>query len=161
MLNVNDQAPDFSLTSDGQDTVSLDQFRGNRVVVWFYPKDQTPGCTQQACDFRDMFGTFLSRNVILLGISPDGPDSHQTFRTRHDLPFVLLCDPEGQAAMAWGVPTEKTEQGLRVERTTFMLDESGKILHIWRKVKVTGHIEDILASLDDLDRRHDIHGAGL
>lgn len=164
MLRINDQAPDFVLESEGQRSVTLSQFYGNRVVLYFYPKDHTSGCTQQACDFRDAFGEFLAHNAIVLGISRDSVASHQGFKQKNELPFILLSDPEGEICQRYGVWAEKKMYGktyFGIERTTFVLDEQGKILHVWSKVNVSGHVREVLSYLDELDRRPQVQEAGL
>src|SRR5712691_1953113 len=132
-LNEGDPAPDFSLpSSDGED-VKLSSLKGKNVVLYFYPEDDTPGCTREACSFRDEYAAFRTAGVALLGISPDDEASHQKFAAKFDLPFQLLADPEAAIAQAYGVWKEKNMYGrtyMGVERTTFVLDDAGVIRKI-------------------------------
>ncbi len=149
-LQQGDIAPDFSLPSQDNTPISLHAFRGKKVILYFYPKDDTPGCTREACDFRDQLSHFATANTVILGISKDKPAKHQKFREKYQLPFTLLSDETGDVCAAYGVINKKSLFGntfLGIERSTFLIDENGVISHIWRKVKVAGHIEAILASL--------------
>ncbi len=152
-LNIGDKAPDFSLLSDQDQTVSLNQFRGKKVVLYFYPKDNTPGCTREACDFRDQLGQFESGDTVILGISKDSPAKHRKFKEKYALPFTLLADEDGNVCQAYGVIDKKSLFGntfLGIQRSTFLIDEQGIIRAIWRKVKVTGHIEQILNEIGEV-----------
>ena len=152
-LQVGDLAPDFTATTDDGATVSLSDYRGKRVVLYFYPKDDTPGCTTQACGFRDNYPVIEEKNAVVLGVSPDSAKSHQKFKTKFDLPFTLLVDEDHAIAEAYGVWAEKSMYGRKymgVERTTFLIDKSGKIARIWRKVKVPGHAKEVLAAVKAL-----------
>ncbi|HEU4753919.1 MAG TPA: thioredoxin-dependent thiol peroxidase [Armatimonadota bacterium] len=152
MLNVGDPAPDFELQDADGRTVRLSDLRGRKVILYFYPRDMTPGCTQQACDFRDRFAEIQAAGVVLLGVSPDSGKSHQKFAAKYELPFPLLADDEKRAATAYGVWKEKSLYGrsyMGIERTTFLIDEQGKLARIWPKVKVAGHGEAVLAALRD------------
>jgi peroxiredoxin Q/BCP len=148
-LSIGDSAPDFTApTDDGE--VSLKSLRGKTVVLYFYPKDNTSGCTREACDFRDSHRKFTRKDVVVLGVSPDSVKSHQGFKTKHELNFPLVSDPERTIANAYGVFKEKTMYGKKVmgiERTTFVIDPKGKIAAIYPKVKVDGHVEAVLAGL--------------
>lgn len=140
-------APQFSLASDTGESFDLKQFRGKKVILFFYPKDMTSGCTTEACDFRDSFASFKKKGVIVLGVSKDSVASHQKFRDKNDLPFPLLSDPEGKVCEAYGVWKEKSMYGRKymgIERTTFLIDEKGKITKIFEKVKVSGHVAELL-----------------
>jgi peroxiredoxin Q/BCP len=150
-LNIGDPAPDFSLMSDQNELITLQSLRGKRVVLYFYPKDDTPGCTQEACDFRDSMTFFADKNTVILGISRDNPDKHQRFKQKHQLPFPLLADENGDICEAYGVLDKKSLFGktfLGIERATFLIDENGIIQAIWRKVKVKGHTQQVLNELN-------------
>ena len=143
-------APGFSLTSDSGETVTLSSFRGTPVVLYFYPKDDTPGCTTQACGIRDAWGEFEQRGAAVLGVSPDGEASHVRFKQKHDLPFTLLADPDHATAEAYGVWVEKSMYGktyMGVERSTFVIDADGNVAKVLRKVKPATHADDVLAAL--------------
>ena len=141
-------APDFTLPSTTGETISLKQFKGKKtVVLYFYPKDETPGCTREACAFRDAYGDLDRQGVVLLGVSTDNMDSHLAFRDRHKLPFPLLSDEDASVAKLYGVYKQKNLYGKKymgIERTTFVIDKTGRIAQIWPKVKVDGHIQDVL-----------------
>ncbi|TMQ60558.1 MAG: thioredoxin-dependent thiol peroxidase [Candidatus Eisenbacteria bacterium] len=141
-------APDFSLPSTTGENISLRQFKGKKtVVLYFYPKDETPGCTREACDFRDNSAEFEKHNVVVLGISNDNLESHQTFRDKHHLPFPLLSDEDASVSKMFGVYKQKNLYGKKymgIERTTFVIDRTGRIAQIYPKVKVDGHIKDVL-----------------
>jgi peroxiredoxin Q/BCP len=146
-LALGDKAPDFSLISDENQTVSLKDFQGKKIVLYFYPKDDTPGCTQEACDFRDSIEQFSDNNTAILGISKDSPARHQKFKAKYQLPFTLLADVNGDICAAYGVLDKKSLFGktfLGIQRSTFLIDEQGIIRAIWRKVKVKGHSEQVL-----------------
>lgn len=146
-LNVGDKAPDFALLSDQDQMVSLAGLRGKKVILYFYPKDNTPGCTREACDFRDRFPHFVAQNVEILGVSKDSPAKHRKFKEKHSLPLTLLADESGEVCQAYGVIDKKSLFGntfLGIQRSTFLIDENGIILAIWRKVKVAGHSQQLL-----------------
>lgn len=150
MLTIGQAAPDITLEDQDGNTHSLHALRGRKVVVYFYPKDNTPGCTKEACSFRDQFSELTSRGVVVLGISPDSTASHRKFADKHQLPITLLADPEHQAAEAFGVWGEKTLYGRKfmgLMRTTFLIDENGQIVHVWKKPKTDIHAEEVLAKL--------------
>ena len=150
-LTVGDQAPDFTLLSDLEQAVTLSQLRGKKVLLYFYPKDHTPGCTKEACDFRDSFAQLKQKNVLVFGISKDSVKTHGKFREKYQLPFNLLVDANADVCAAYGVINKKSLFGktfLGIQRSTFLIDESGNISAIWRKVKVTGHVEQILNELN-------------
>ncbi len=130
-LQAGDQAPDFTTNTDAGETVSLRDYRGKRVVLYFYPKDDTPGCTTQACSFRDNYLEIEEKNAVVLGISPDDAQSHQKFKTKFDLPFTLLVDEDHAIAEAYGVWGEKSNYGktyMGIIRSQFVIDENGKIV---------------------------------
>ena len=149
-LQVGDLAPDFTATTDDGATVSLSDYRGKRVVLYFYPKDDTPGCTTQACGFRDNYPVIEEKNAVVLGVSPDSAKSHQKFKTKFDLPFTLLVDEDHAIAEAYGVWVEKSLYGRKymgMERSTFVIDASGKISAILEKVKPEEHLDQLLEVL--------------
>ena len=148
-VEVGQPAPPFSLKTDGGGELSLDSLRGRKVVLYFYPKDDTSGCTRQACGFRDAIAGFDAAGAVVIGVSPDSVESHDRFRQKYDLPFRLASDPDRQAAEAYGVWVEKSMYGRKymgIERSTFLIDEDGRIARIWRKVKLPGHVEAVLAA---------------
>ena len=151
MLEIGQKAPDFSLPDTKGNTVSLADYRGQKVVLYFYPRDNTPGCTRQACAFAGLYQAFREKNVQVIGISKDSVASHVKFAEKYSLPFVLLADPERTAIEAYGVWQEKKQYGkvsMGVVRTTFVIDEEGKIQKIMPKVKPDTNAEEILAELD-------------
>ena len=151
MVSGGDEAPDFTLSTASGDRVSPTDFRGkSRVVLYFYPKDDTPGCTAEACSFRDHAGLLKKAGAVILGVSPDGPESHGRFSKKHELPFPLLSDEKKIVSRAYGVWKKKTLYGrtyMGIERSTFVIDEKGKIIKAFRKVKVNGHTQEILDAL--------------
>ena len=150
MAKVGEQAPEFSLHNAEGAKLSLRELRGKKVVVFFYPKDDTPGCTKEACGFRDAHAGLKKAGAVVLGISPDSVESHQRFRDKFTLDFPLLADPDHQAIAAYGVWKEKSMYGKKfmgVERSTFLIDEQGVLRREWRKVKVDGHVDEVVASL--------------
>ena len=150
MIEVGDPAPDFSLLADDGRTVSLKDFRGKRIVLYFYPKDDTPGCTTEACDFRDLHARVTAKGAVVLGVSRDDNKSHRKFRDKYDLNFPLLSDDSGKVTEAYGVWKEKNRYGRTfwgIERTTFLIDGKGRIERVWPKVKAEGHADEILAAL--------------
>ncbi|MGN0595792.1 MAG: thioredoxin-dependent thiol peroxidase [Ruminiclostridium sp.] len=151
MLEKGNKAPDFTLSDKDGNNVSLSDFRGKKVVLYFYPKDNTPGCTRQACAFAGLYGEFKKKNVEVIGISKDSVASHQKFAEKHGLNFVLLSDPELIAIKAYGVWQEKKlygKIGLGVVRTTFIIDENGVIEKVMPKVKPDTNAAEILAELN-------------
>jgi thioredoxin-dependent peroxiredoxin len=143
-------APDFELRSDEGETVTLSALRGKPVVLYFYPKDDTPGCTTEACEFRDAYDRFRDQGVEILGVSPDTEASHQKFKSKYELPFTLLADPEHQAAEAYGVWKEKRNYGktyMGVERSTFVIDADGKVAKAMRGIRPAGHAAQVLETL--------------
>jgi peroxiredoxin Q/BCP len=143
-------APEFELTSDSGETVKLSDLRGKPVVLYFYPKDDTPGCTTQACGIRDAWGEFERAGAVVLGVSPDDEQSHVKFKAKHDLPFTLLADTDHKTADEYGVWGEKTYAGKKymgVTRSTFVIDEEGNVAKEMRDVKADTHADDVLAVL--------------
>ncbi len=150
MLKAGDPAPDFEAVLDSGDKVSLNQFRGKNVVLYFYPKDNTPGCTREACDFRDNISSLEDKNTVVLGVSPDSVKSHQKFKDKFDLPFPLISDEAKDVAQAFGVWREKKMYGktrMGIVRSTFIIGPDGLIAKAYDSVKVAGHVEDVIASL--------------
>ena len=145
-------APDFTLTSDSGEAVTLSSLRGKQIVLYFYPKDDTPGCTTQACGIRDVYGEFERAGAVVLGISPDGESSHVKFKKKFGLPFTLLADEGHQVADDYDVWKEKTYMGrtfMGVERSTFVIAEDGTVKKVLRRVKPATHAEDVLAVLTE------------
>ncbi len=141
-------APDFSLPSTTGENITLKQFKGKKtVILYFYPKDETPGCTREACDFRDHFAELEQHNTVVLGVSTDPMDSHHHFREKQKLPFPLLSDEDATVSKQYGVFKQKNLYGKKsmgIERTTFVIDRTGRIAQIYPKVKVEGHVQDLL-----------------
>ena len=146
-------APAFSVLTDANETLTLDALRGQVVVLYFYPKDDTSGCTVEACEFRDLFPRFDAGRAVVLGVSPDPVKSHVKFKAKYALPFTLLADTEHAVAEAYGVWKEKSMYGRKymgVERTTFVIDREGRVAHVFEKVKPAGHAEAVAAVVADL-----------
>jgi peroxiredoxin Q/BCP len=149
-LDVGAKAPDFSLPDQDGSTVTLKGLKGKQVVLYFYPKDDTSGCTKEACDFRDSLAPIKKAGAVVLGVSKDGKASHQKFIAKYGLPFALLSDEESEVCKAYGVYKEKSMYGrkyLGIERSTFVIDATGRIKALFRKVKVPGHVDEVLAAL--------------
>jgi peroxiredoxin Q/BCP len=149
VLALGQPAPDFTLATDGGGTVSLSALRGKRVVLYFYPKDDTPGCTREACAFRDLMPDFSGLDGVVIGVSKDKVASHDKFKAKYELPFILGSDPEAEVARAYGIWVEKSRYGktyMGMERSTFLIDRDGVIRGLWRNVKVDGHAEKVLAA---------------
>ena len=150
MLKEGDKAPSFTLTDESGTQVSLSDFAGKKVVVYFYPKDDTPGCTREACSFRDNYDAILAKGAVVMGISPDDEASHGEFKSKYDLPFYLLADPDRKAIGAFGAWGEKKMYGKTYEgviRSTFVVGEDGTIVKAWPKVKPEEHAEEVLGVL--------------
>lgn len=149
-LKEGDAAPDFELETDTSEKIKLSDLKGKSVVLYFYPKADTPGCTKEACDFRDSLPDLSSKGAVVLGISPDKPSKQANFKRKFDLPFTLLCDVENAVAQAYGVWKQKSMYGktyMGIERSTFVIDKNGRIAKIFAKVKVDGHAKEVLAAL--------------
>ena len=145
-------APDFTLTSDSGESVTLSSLRGSPVILYFYPKDDTPGCTAQACGIRDAWGEFERRGAVVLGVSRDDETSHVKFKEKYALPFPLLADTEHSVADEYGVWVEKTYYGktyMGIERSTFVIDADGNVAKVMRRVKPDTHADEVLAALPD------------
>jgi thioredoxin-dependent peroxiredoxin len=150
MVEEGKPAPDFELTSDAGETVRLSDLKGKPVVVYFYPKDDTPGCTAQACGIRDNYEAFGERGAVVLGISPDDESSHVKFKEKYGLPFTLLADPDHRVAEQYGVWGERKLYGktyMGVERSTFVIGPDGNVAHVMRRVKPDTHAQQVLDSL--------------
>ena len=149
-LRIGDTAPDFEAVTDTGDTVKLSDYRGKRVVLYFYPKDDTPGCTTQSCGFRDAYPQIEEKNAVVLGVSPDGVKSHQKFKTKFNLPFTLVVDEDHRIAEAYGVWGERSNYGktyMGIIRSHFVIDEQGKIADAQVKVSPTDSVERAIAAL--------------
>ncbi|MBI1630048.1 thioredoxin-dependent thiol peroxidase [Bacillus safensis] len=147
---VGQQVPDIELTGDNGEKVKLSDFKGKHIVLYFYPKDMTPGCTTEACDFRDRHQSFAELDAVIIGVSPDSQDKHQKFKEKHDLPFLLLVDDEQKLSEAFGVWKLKKNFGkeyMGIERSTFLINKEGTLVKEWRKVKVKDHVEEALEEL--------------
>mgnify|MGYP003410365507 FL=1 len=150
MLKEGAKAPAFSLPSDDGGTVALKDLKGKKVVLYFYPKDDTPGCTAEACEFRDSWAAVKRKGAVVLGVSPDGVKSHGKFKQKYDLPFPLLADEDHAVAEAYGAWGEKSMYGRKyfgILRTTFIIDEAGRVAKVFEKVKPKGHAAEVLAAL--------------
>ncbi|MEH7548875.1 thioredoxin-dependent thiol peroxidase [Neobacillus vireti] len=146
-IEIGVQAPDFELRATNGENVSLADFRGKNIVLYFYPKDMTPGCTTQACDFRDYHQNFTELDCVILGVSPDPQVKHEKFIEKYNLPFLLLVDEEHKVSETYEVWKLKKNFGkeyMGIERSTFVIDKEGKLVKEWRKVKVQGHVEEAL-----------------
>jgi thioredoxin-dependent peroxiredoxin len=150
LIEEGSPAPDFTLTSDAGERVRLSQFQGRPVVLYFYPKDDTPGCTAQACGIRDVWDELQRKGAVVLGVSPDGPREHVKFKEKYELPFTLLSDEEHEVADQYGTWVEKSMYGKKykgMERSTFVIDADGNVAKVMRKVKPAEHADDVLAAL--------------
>ena len=149
-LAIGKKAPKFKLVSDDGKEVQLSDFAGQKVVLYFYPKDNTPGCSREACDFRDKLAEFKRKGVAVLGVSRDSTASHQKFKAKFDLPFPLLSDPDTKTLEAYGAWGEKVMYGKKITgiiRSTVLIDQDGKIARVWPKVKVDGHAAEVLGEV--------------
>ena len=150
MPNVGDAAPSFTAQTDKGETLSLADLKGKKVVLYFYPKDETPGCIKEACNFRDNFSAVTSKGAVVLGVSIDGVESHQGFRDHYNLPFTLLADTNKEIVQAYGVWRERERDGVKsmaTARTTFVIDESGRIARVFEGVSPDNHAQEVLAAL--------------
>ncbi|KXZ16778.1 peroxiredoxin [Bacillus nakamurai] len=152
-IEIGQTAPDMKLQNDSGEEVSLTDFKGKYIVLYFYPKDMTPGCTTEACDFRDQHESFAGLDAVIIGVSPDSRDKHEKFKEKHDLPFQLLVDDEHKLAEAFDVWKLKKNFGkeyMGIERSTFLLDKEGRLVKEWRKVKVKDHVTEALRELEQI-----------
>jgi peroxiredoxin Q/BCP len=150
VVSEGEPAPDFTATTDAGEQVSLSDFRGKPVVLYFYPKDDTPGCTTQACGIRDAYGEFERAGAVVLGVSPDSEKTHVKFKGKYDLPFTLLADPEHEVAGRYGTWGEKRYRGKTywgVQRATFLIAPDGTVAKVWPEVNPDSHADDVLAAL--------------
>ena len=150
MLNEGDKAPNFTLKNEQDQDITLSDFKGKKVVLYFYPKDDTPGCTKEACSFRDVYDDILEANAVVIGISKDNASSHLKFRDKHNLPFYLLSDPDHNVIESYGAWQEKKMFGktyMGIARLTFIIDENGTIIKTYPKVKPDEHGEEVLKIL--------------
>ncbi|WP_096439723.1 thioredoxin-dependent thiol peroxidase [Alteribacter populi] len=151
-VEVGQKAPEFTLKANDGKEVSLSDYKGKNVVLYFYPKDMTPGCTTEACDFRDHHENFEELDAVILGVSPDPVERHEKFIDKHGLPFLLLADEDHKVAEDYGVWQLKKNFGkeyMGIERSTFVIDKEGNLVKEWRKVRVKGHVEEALAFLKE------------
>lgn len=151
-VEVGKQVPDFTLLNQNEEKVSLSQFKGKNIILYFYPKDMTPGCTTQACDFRDNFKQFSDSDTVIIGVSPDPVERHQKFIAKHDLPFTLLADEDHEVAELYGVWKLKKMFGREyygIERSTFIIDREGILQKEYRKVRVKNHVEEALQYVEE------------
>lgn len=152
-LGIGDPAPDFTLPTDGGGTVSLTALKGKTVILYFYPKDDTSGCTAEACGFRDSVRDFSKSGAVVIGVSKDSPASHDKFKKKHELPFTLGSDEDAAVAKRYGAWVEKSMYGRKymgMDRSTFLIDGKGVIRGLWRKVKVPGHVAEVLKAAKEL-----------
>jgi peroxiredoxin Q/BCP len=152
-VNEGDKAPDFKMPTDGGGAVSLKALRGRPVVLYFYPKDSTPGCTTEACAFRDLMPDFAKIDAEIVGVSKDSVKRHDNFKAKNALPFSLASDEESNVCERYGVWVEKSMYGRKfmgIERTTFLIDAKGVVRRVWRKVKVSGHADEVLEAVRSL-----------
>ncbi len=152
-IDVGDKAPDFNLLADGGDRIKLSGLKGKKVILYFYPKDDTPGCTTEACGFRDNLPKFNKVDAEIIGISRDSVTSHDKFKNKYSLPFRLASDEDGKVCNAYGTWVEKSMYGKKymgIDRATFLIDAKGIVRNIWRKVKVPGHVEEVLAAAKEI-----------
>lgn len=150
MLTIGDKIPAFSLPTNGGGTLSSNDIAGKSAIIYFYPKDMTPGCTTEAQDFRDQAGEFDKTGTLIIGVSKDSPKRHDNFVAKHELPFTLLSDENGTMCEDFGVWVEKSMYGKKfmgIQRATFLVDGEGVIRHVWPKVKVKGHVDEVLEAV--------------
>jgi len=153
MVAVGKKAPDFTMATDGAGKVSLKDLKGKKVVLYFYPKDDTPGCTKEACGFRDSLPDFSGVDAEIIGVSKDSIAKHDKFKAKYELPFTLASDEDGAVCEAYGTWVEKSMYGRKymgIDRATFLIDEKGVLQREWRKVKVKGHVEEVLDAVKAL-----------
>ena len=153
MIDVGDKAPDFLIPTDGGNIISLKDLRGNKVILYFYPKDMTPGCTTEACGFRDAYPDFAIIDAKIIGVSKDSVERHNKFKDKYELPFILASDEEGEVCKAYGVWQEKKNYGktyMGIVRSTFLINERSEIAAVWRNLRVKGHVQNVLEEAQKL-----------
>lgn len=153
---IGDKAPNFKLPTDGRGECSLSSFKGEKVILYFYPKDDTPGCTKEACGFNEALSSFKKLGAHIIGISKDSIARHDKFKNKYGLKFTLASDENANVCELYGTWVEKSMYGKKymgIERSTFLIDENGKIAALWRKVKVTGHVEEVQSALKALNKK--------
>lgn len=147
LINIGDQAPDFLVPTDGNCSISLKKLQGKKVILYFYPKDMTPGCTNEACGFRDAYPDFSMIDTKIIGVSRDSVKRHNKFKEKYELPFTLVSDEEGEVCKAYGVWQKKKNYGktyMGIVRSTFLINKNGEIAAVWRNLRVKGHVEKVL-----------------
>ncbi|MAF68917.1 MAG: thioredoxin-dependent thiol peroxidase [Micavibrio sp.] len=155
-LNIGQKAPDFTAQTDGEGTFTLFEQKGQAVILYFYPKDDTPGCTKEACGFNDMLASFKKLDAQIVGVSKDSVAKHDKFKTKYGLNFTLVSDEDGSICEKYGTWVEKSMYGKKymgIQRATFLIDEDGKIAHIWPNVKVKGHVDEVHEVLTNLRKK--------
>lgn len=155
-LNIGDTAPDFTLPTDGEGEITLSNLKGKKVVLYFYPKDDTPGCTKESCSFNENLSALNKLNAEVIGLSKCSVKKHDKFKAKYDLNFPLASDENGDVCEAYGTWVEKSMYGRKymgIDRSTFLIDENGKIAQIWRNVKVNGHVEDVVAEIETIKEK--------
>ncbi len=155
-LSIGNPAPDFDLPADGGSRIKLSSFKGQKVVLYFYPKDDTPGCTAESCNFRDHKKDFEKLGAQIIGLSKDSVKKHDKFKEKYDLNFPLASDEGSDTCERYGVWVEKSMYGRKymgIDRATFLIDEKGNITAIWRKVKVPGHVDEVAKAITDMDKK--------
>ena len=148
-----DTAPNFTAATDGGGKLTLSKLKGQNVILYFYPKDDTSGCTKEACGFRDLLPQFTKAKAAVIGVSRDSAASHDRFKAKYKLPFALIADEDGKLCQAYGTWVEKSMYGRKymgIERSTFLIDKAGKLRGVWRKVKIPGHVEEVLEAAQAL-----------
>lgn len=155
-LQIGDTAPDFSLPTDSDGQVTLSELKGQKIILYFYPKDDTPGCTKESCDFNDNLSAFNKMETTIIGMSKCSVKKHDKFKAKYGLNFMLASDEDNDTCERYGTWVEKSMYGKKymgIERATFLIDEQGKIAHIWRKVKVKNHVDEVMETINSLDAK--------
>ena len=154
-LKIGDIAPDFDMPTDGGGQLKLSELRGQNVILYFYPKDDTPGCTKEACGFQENLPNFSGANATVIGVSKDDVKKHDKFKAKHGLDFTLVTDEDGSVCEAYGTWVEKSMYGKKymgIDRATFLINPEGRITQIWRSVKVPGHVEEVLGAVQEMKK---------
>ena len=153
MIDIGNQAPEFLMPTDGGNTISLKELKGNKIILYFYPKAMTPGCTTEACGFRDAYPDFSMIDAKIIGVSKDSVERHNKFKDKYELPFILASDEEGEVCNAYGVWQEKKNYGktyMGIVRSTFLINERSEIAAVWRNLRVKGHVQNVLEEAQKL-----------